>query len=441
MSEPIPGNVSYTEQPIQGSVSYTDQTNRQFFRECINGEIFDKFKGLEHYKIDNVDTFVQVISDELNKLIANNNPIPISNFTTTTKLNDILDPKIHTLTNKNNPFLNRHILYYDKKEESKPKEESITTQKTVGGNVMSDLLKPYSRTRNQIIRLYKSEIRKRIYRNLVYNGTKIFEKCAYIQADYFEKADIDATIEDVEKIHESSLKNMTTTLKNFFIRNPGLLKDDQVKNTFTQMMRNYYEGTDSFCYKMVTSQFSKTGQSKGMTVGRAIKKIDSLLEFAKSATLGPVFMVINKGLNYIQGKELTRIFGIISDKSSIEALQNALQTDQHTELSKLNNFFRRIHMIEVSYYNLTCALASISINGNVKGTIGLGKTIVNTGRYAFGYKGGKTNRKNSMKLRKKMKTRKMRMGGMSPASYAATSGASVWIVIILMLISFSISAQ
>jgi hypothetical protein len=157
-----------SEEPI-------DINNGGFFRQCETGTILSNYRQLKEYKLfyaedegplsDAVTDFVDVISEYL---IANSTT-DVKALQDTTFLNEILSEattkKVPILTDKTNPFLFRAVIKHG------------------GGNVLTDLLNPRQRTLNQIVRLYKAEIRKKIYRKVLAEKEVDTSKMAYLNEE------------------------------------------------------------------------------------------------------------------------------------------------------------------------------------------------------------------------------------------------------------------
>jgi hypothetical protein len=243
--------------------------NGGFFRQCETGTILSKYRQLKEYKLfyaedegplsDAVTDFVDVISEYL---IANSTT-DVKALQNTTFLNEILSEattkKVPILTDKTNPFLFRAVIKHG------------------GGNALTDLLNPRQRTLNQIVRLYKAEIRKKIYRKVLAEKEVDTSKMAYLNEeampDFSEKIIQDFTkcINDLKKnpdvvgeaLQEKEVKsNPGISQALLDLPNKLVVYPTQVLLTPIVSVMKLLQSNDSYCYKVFMSHFLKLKRLK-----------------------------------------------------------------------------------------------------------------------------------------------------------------------------------
>jgi hypothetical protein len=353
-----------SEEPI-------DINNGGFFRQCETGTILSKYRQLKEYKLfyaedeghlsDAVTDFVDVISEYL---IANSTT-DVKALQNTTFLNEILSEattkKVPILTDKTNPFLFRAVIKHG------------------GGNALTDLLNPRQRTLNQIVRLYKAEIRKKIYRKVLAEKEVDTSKMAYLNEeampDFSEKIIQDFTkcINDLKKnpdvvgeaLQEKEVKsNPGISQALLDLPNKLVVYPTQVLLTPIVSVMKLLQSNDSYCYKVFMSHFSKVEKTKksfiSRTVGRLSKSVSRGIDtigLPVQRILTSFYGLFNICLKMAHERELlffTEILNI-SDPADIE------KKNKNAEL--LNAMFFITKMSEIIYSSGLCFMNTFTATG------------------------------------------------------------------------------
>ena len=402
-----------------------DLDNGGFFRQCETGTILSKYKQLEEYKLsyadvedpsrDAVTDFVDVISEYL---IANSTT-DVKALQDTTFLNDILSEvttkKVPILTDKTNPFLFRAVIKHG------------------GGNVLTDLLNPRQRTLNQIVRLYKAEIRKKIYRKVLAEKEVDTSKMAYLNEeampDFSEKITQDFTkcINNLKKnpeavkqvLQEEEVKSNPGISRALLdLPNKLVVYPTQVLLTPIVSVMKSLHSNDSYCYKVFMSHFSKVEKTKkslfSRTVGRVSKSVSRGIDtigLPVQRILTSFYGLFNICLKMAHERELlffTEILNI-SNPADIE------KKNKNAEL--LNAMFFITKMSEIIYSSGLCFMNTFTATG---AHYAVSKSLKSVGSlFSSTRKGGKKH---------KRKTYRKKIHG------GADAGTIVILILIILLI-------
>lgn len=404
-----------------------DLDNGGFFRQCETGTILSKYKQLKEYKLfytegedsssDAVTDFVDVISEYL----IDNPTTDVKTLQDTTFLNGILNKvneetnkKVPILTDKTNPFLFRAVIKHG------------------GGNALTDLLNPRQRTLNQIVRLYKAEIRKKIYRKVL-EGKVETSKMAYLNEeampDFSEKIIQDFTkcINDLKKnpdvigeaLQEKEVKsNPGISQALLDLPNKLVVYPTQVLLTPIVSVMKWLHSNDSYCYKVFMSYFSKVEKTKkslfSRTVGRVSKSVSRGIDtigLPVQRILTSFYGLFNICLKMAHERELlffTEILNI-SDPADIE------KKNKNAEL--LNAMFFITKMSEIIYSSGLCFMNTFTATG---AHYAVSKSLKSVGSlFSSTRKGGKKH---------KRKTYRKKIHG------GADAGTIVILILIILLI-------
>ena len=447
-----------------------DLDNRGFFKQCETGTILSKYKELKQYRLsygdsydtsnDAVEDLVKVISDYL---IANPYIQPLQ-LQDTSSLNEILkveyEQKKKQIQLQDTSELNKIT---DEEYEKTNKRLPLLTDKTNpfsfrdvirhgGGNALKDLLNPRQRTLNQIVRLYKGEIRKKIYRKVFDLKQVDISQMAYlneeVMPDFSEKIIKDFTncidylkgIPKTESVptvegeavvkevleeastHSDITPSMTASLRD--LPNKLVVYPIQVLLTpIVSVMKSLY-GNESYCYKVFMGHFSKIENTKkslfSRTVGKMSKSVSKGLDtigLPVQRILTSFFGAFNVCLKMTYERELLFFTKILQDPTEIKNIQ------------LLNGMSFLTNISEIIYSSGLCFMNSFTATGAHYAVSSSLKSL--RGRLSSTKKAGK-------KREHKNKTHRKRIHG---GADAATIVILILIILAILLLCSNTTSQ
>jgi arsenate reductase-like glutaredoxin family protein len=348
-------------------MSSDEGVDEGFFRQCETGAILFKYNELLQYRlnvsytdsVNDIEDLVNGISD-----LINTKNIDVKQLQNTSYLNSILKENsekiqrpLPILTDKTNPFSFRDVIRHG------------------GGNALKDLLNPRQRTLNQIVRLYKAEIRKKVYRKVFELKEVDISKMAYLNEE--TKPDFsDKIIEDftrcIEYLKGSSEEvkvavaaadkepdippSMMASLRD--LPNKLVVYPIQVLLTPIVSVMKSLHGNESYCYKVFMGHFSKTEQKKTSGLSRTVGKISKSVSRGIDTIGLPVqriltsfFGAFNICLKMTYERELLFFSEILQDPKEIKNIQ------------LLNGMFFLTKISEIIYSSGLCFMNSFTASG------------------------------------------------------------------------------
>jgi hypothetical protein len=294
------------------------------------------------------------------------------------------------LTDKTNPFSFRDVIRHG------------------GGNAIKDLLNPRQRTLNQIVRLYKAEIRKKVYRKVLQEKGVDTSQMAYLNEetkpdfsdtiiqDFTEcieylkgssrevKAAVDSSKEDIPRSMMESLRDLPNKLVVYPIQ--------VLLTPIVSVMKSLY-GNESYCYKVFMGHFSKSEKTEksllSRTLGRMSKTVSrgvDTIALPVQRTLTSFFGAFNICLKMAHERELLFFSEILKDPTEIKNIQ------------LLNGMFFLTKISEIIYSSGLCFMNSFTATGAHYAVSSSLKSM--RGLFRSTKKGGK-NRKHKNKTHRK----------------------------------------
>ena len=476
--ENIEGKINV--EPVVGE--HHSEKSISFFTECEDGSLFDKYKELSEYNLKKEDEelLVEAVVAFLNGKvdIEGGNTVDDYSDTLSTDLQDskfiemIIDRYMEIngkktlyepITHKTNPFTFRamvvstpvkrttkkaeeKIIPVINDEEEVPSEYRLKSQPIAGGG-LTDIMKPYTRVRNQMIRLRKAEIRKNIYRKLLakdgnhllphvehsddcyYLGRghlNTFSESAYKNIEKQSNTILSKRDKIMDTVKARGLKDDDSHVYKYFKYSLEYFTRNKLFTPFASIIlfiRNFLEENNETLYKTALASLTKKDENTDSFTNK-LKKASKYTDISRIVS-APYFGLITPALQYFHNSELKMIQEIIKQDQS--------RAPHYRDKSrvKLNTYFLYNKWVELLYYIFTTGLASVSLYGIFRAPASLAKIGLKS---VFGKKTV------SRITRKGGKTKKNRGGSLYAAtqmSGAGTSGTGLVILIILVILFLS----
>ena len=328
---------------------------KNYFERCENGYYIENY-GLNEYALS-----PKIINDYVSKLTElYRNPTSTKEdfytlFQTPTGIDGI--------TAKNNPFI---MNTYDE----------FSKSVLLRGPDSILRIDSKARAKQQIVRLYKAETRKEIFRLLVDdNGSPLFphnnpeDPCYYLGTS----GDFNlGLIETADSACKFLIKNKEKIIQ--INQSKPLFKGaskvvlsltNAVAGGISSSLKSLLEDINSTCSSLITTDLDKTNpntQVQKSMISWLMKKskrtVNKIATFIPRALFGNIFRISSYVFKTLHDRELNAVVTRLLQKpnSSIEAKELAIKNS----FLNLNSNYRTKKFTEFCYYNILCGFATVS---------------------------------------------------------------------------------